>query len=213
MLDSVMRPLIEPSLNKAADQIAKYNIHPNIISLTGLVIGLVGCFAIAIQAYMPALLLLIANRVLDGLDGAVARQRGETDFGGFLDIICDLIFYSAFVFFFALGHPHHILAATFLLFSYVGTGCSFLAYAVIAAKKGMSTDINGNKSFFHAAGLAEGTETFLFMIFVCLMPGYFTFFAFIFGIMCWVTTIGRCFEAWRAFSPIEQNYDDADNIR
>ncbi len=212
MLDSMIRPYITPSLDKLAEKVDSYHIPANLITLAGLGIGLVGCFFIAVQSYFFGLILILLGRLFDGLDGAVARRKGPTDFGAYLDIVCDFIFYAAFVFFFVMALPNHYLAGLFLLFSYIGTAASFLAYAIIAEKRGLSTEANGPKSFFHATGLAEGTETIAFMALACLFPVYFSVFAFLFGILCWITTVGRIMQAWRTFSPIEQNYDEAESI-
>lgn len=212
MLDSILRPYINPSLDKAAEKISEYKIPANVLTLAGFAIGLTGCFFIAIQSYMFGLIFILVNRLLDGLDGAVARRSTPTDFGAYLDIVCDMIFYAAFVFFFVMTLQPHQMAGLFLLLSYMGTGASFLAYAIIAEKRGLSTEANGQKSFFNTGGLAEGTETILFMVLVCLFPAHFSGFAFLFGIMCWITTISRSMTAWRAFSAMEQNYDDAERI-
>ena len=66
-------------------------------------------------------MLLLLNRLLDGLDGAVARAAGSTDLGGFLDITMDFLVYSAIPFAFVLKDPGNALAAAFLIFSFVGT--------------------------------------------------------------------------------------------
>ena len=88
---------------------------------------------------MIALLLILLNRVADGVDGAIARRLGSTDLGGYLDILCDFIFYAAVPLGFALARPENGAAAAFLIFSFVGTGSSFLAYAAIAAKRGLES--------------------------------------------------------------------------
>lgn len=213
MLDSLIRPHIDPFLNKAAEAIEPYNIPANLLTLAGFAIGLVGCFFIAVQAYIPGLILILINRVMDGLDGAVARKQGPSDFGAYIDIVSDMVFYAAFVFFFVMTQSTWHLAGLFLIFSYMGTGASFLAYAIIAEKRSLRTARNGKKSFFHMSGLAEGSETILFMVIVCLAPGFFAPLAFLFGLMCWITTIGRCMDAWRTFSALEENYDQAESIR
>jgi len=127
----------------------------------------------------------LINRFFDGLDGAVARRNGITSLGGFLDITCDFIFYSAVILGFALAAPEqNSLAATFLIFSFIGTGASFLAFAAVAEKHGISSEAHGQKAFYYLEGLAEGTETILFYIIICLFPGYFPALAVIFGINC-----------------------------
>ena len=155
---------------------------------------------LAAQQYVPALIAIAINRLLDGLDGAVARHAGKTDFGGYLDIVCDFIFYSAVVFGFALARPvENALAAAFLILSFVGTGSSFLAYAILAAKHGMTTTLRGSKAIYYLGGLTEGAETILFFAAICLLPHLFPVLAVIFGALCWVTTVTRILAARRAF--------------
>ena len=147
---------------------------------------------------MTGLVLLLLNRLGDGLDGAVARRRGITDLGGFLDIVLDFIVYAGVVFAFALADPTaNALAAAFLIFSFMGTGSSFLAFAVMAAKLGLATEARGRKSLYYLGGLTEGTETLLVFVAFCLFPGAFPALALVYGLLCWLTTLGRILTAWQ----------------
>jgi phosphatidylglycerophosphate synthase len=143
------------------------------------------------------LTLILLNRLADGLDGAVARRTRLTDFGGYLDILCDFIFYAAVAFGFALGRPENAIAAAFLMLSFVGTGTSFLAYAIMAAKRQVTTDLRGAKSLYYIGGLTEGTETIAVFVAFCLFPGAFAPLAYVFGALCWLTTASRIATAWR----------------
>ena len=150
--------------------------------------------ALALGAYEAALGLILANRVADGLDGALARHTAVTDLGGFLDTVADFLFYSAVPFAFALAAPERALAAAFLIFSFVGTGVSFLAFAAIAARRAMITERYGVKSIYYLGGLAEGTETILVFAAMAVRPDWFVPLAYGFGMLCWVTTALR---VWR----------------
>jgi phosphatidylglycerophosphate synthase len=148
--------------------------------------------AVMAEAYGVGLVLFAANRLADGLDGAVARRTRLTDLGGFLDITLDFIVYAGMAFAFAVADPAaNALAAAFLLFAFMGTGSSFLAFAVMAAKRGITTDLRGRKSLYYLGGLAEGTETILFLALACLLPDQFAALALVFGLACWVTTAAR----------------------
>jgi len=138
---------------------------------------------------------------MDGLDGAIARQSTLSDFGGFLDIVCDFIIYSGIVFAFGMAQPDRLMAVSFLIFSFVGPMSSFLAYAIMAAKNDKHCTKRGRKSFYYLGGLCEGTETAAFLIFVCLFPDWFNPAAYTFGALCWLTTIGRVYMAWNHFEP------------
>jgi phosphatidylglycerophosphate synthase len=168
------------------------------VTVLGFAMGLSAVPAIALEAYPAALLLILLNRLADGLDGAMARRTRKTDRGGFLDITLDFIFYASIPFAFALADPlHNALAAAFLIFSFVGTGCSFLAYAIMAAKRGISTDLRGQKSLYYLGGLTEGTETIVAFVLACLWPAYFPLIAWLFGGLCWLTTATRVAVAWQ----------------
>ncbi len=199
MLDRHLRPLIDPPLAWLARGLAARGIEANAITLMGFGFGLAGCLAVAYEAYLPALLLLAVNRLADGLDGAVARERGLSEFGGYLDIVCDFIVYNALVVGFALAQPEAQVAALFLMLSFAGTGTSFLAYAILAAKRGQTNERQGRKSFYYLGGLAEGTETILFFALCLLFPSLFALLAWIFAGLCLLTTLGRVVMAWRAF--------------
>jgi hypothetical protein len=86
-----------------------------------------------------------------------------------------------------------------LLFSFMGTGSSFLTYAIIAAKRGETTEIRGRKSLYYLGGLTEGTETFAFLAAICIFPQAFVPLAYLFAAACWITTVSRMLAAVRAF--------------
>jgi len=199
MLDRFVRPWIDPPLNSAGRLLAAAGVSANAVTLGGFTVGLVAIPAIGTSHYIAGLALLLVNRLSDGLDGAVARVRGPTDLGGYLDIVCDFILYSGWAFAFALADPDNAIPAAFLMLSFMGTGSSFLAYAIFAAKRGITTEISGSKSLYYLGGLTEGTETILIFMAFCLAPQYFAALAWAFAAACWVTTISRILAASRRF--------------
>lgn len=200
MLDAYARRLIDPPLNRAGRALAQAGISANAITLSGTLIGLMTVPALWIEAYGLALALIAVNRLFDGLDGAVARHSRSSDLGGYLDIVGDFLFYSAVPFGFALADPGaNALAAAFVIYSFIGTGASFLAYAILAAKRGRTTTRRGAKSFYYMGGLAEGTETIAFLVAACLFPSAFATLAILFGTLCWITTLGRILATARTF--------------
>ena len=194
MLDTTLRPIIDPPLQKFAALFKHGFITGNYITVTGFIFGLTACAAVCAQLYALAFILIILNRLCDGLDGAVARARNESsDFGGYLDILLDFMIYAGFPFAFALGLGNlvAIQAAAFILFSFICSGVSFLAYAIIAAKRDMQTTAQGQKSFFYSKGLMEGTETILFLLLLCVMPQNFVILCCVFGMLCILTGLAR----------------------
>ena len=199
MLDAPIRKLIDPPLNWVAARLVAIGLGANAVTVVGFAVGAAGCVAIGLKWYIVALVLILLNRLADGLDGPIARRTGATDLGGFLDVVLDTVFYSGVPFAFAVSDTTLTLPAAFLIYSFVGTGGSFLAYAVIAAKRGMSTAVHGRKSFFYSVGLMEGTETVVFLVLFCLLPQYFAVLAWVFGGLCWVTTALRIASGVAAF--------------
>lgn len=199
MLDAQVRRIIDDPLDATGRWLAGVGVRANPVTVAGFVVGMAAVPALAVEAYGWALVAIIINRVADGLDGAVARAVGTTDFGGYLDIVLDFIFYSAVVFGFVLARPENAVAASFLMLSFVGTGASFLAYAIIAAKKGVETSTRGRKSFFHMGGLTEGTETIGLFVLISLVPDWFVPAAWIFGVMAFITAASRIAIAWESF--------------
>lgn len=199
MLDAALRRVIDPLLDAAGRRLARIGVAANAVTIGGFAIGVLAVPALATGRYDLALAAILVNRLADGLDGAIARAVGPSDLGGYLDIVLDFLFYSAVVFGVALGRPHEALWAAFLIFSFVGTGSSFLAYAIVAAKRGVTTEARGRKSIFYLGGLAEGTETIATLVLICLFPEAFPWIAAVFGAMCWITTAGRIGHAVRAF--------------
>lgn len=200
MLDGWMRRIIDAPLNRAGRRLAALGIGADAVTVAGLGLGLVAAALIAAGApALWALAPLLASRLADGLDGGVARARGKTDFGGFLDITCDFLFYGAIPLAFVLRDPANGAAGAFLLCSFYVNGASFLGYAILAEKRGLTTRARGEKSLYFTAGLLEGTETIAFFTLLCLWPGGFMPLAWAFGALCFATALGRVLLARRVF--------------
>ncbi|MBP3958301.1 CDP-alcohol phosphatidyltransferase family protein [Gemmata sp. G18] len=199
MFDARLRRLIDDPLDRLAAVMARCGLSANVVTVTGFAFGAAACAALAFCQYEAALALIALNRVADGLDGALARRLGPTDLGGYLDIALDFLFYSGVPFFFAVGRPEFALPACFLVFSFVGTGSSFLAFSAFAAKRGITTEARGKKAIYYLGGLTEGAETIAVFVLVCLFPDLFAWFAWIFGGMCWLTTATRLATAVETF--------------
>ncbi|ETI58731.1 CDP-alcohol phosphatidyltransferase family protein [Marinomonas profundimaris] len=198
MLDTFFIKSLKTPLRLMAMGLNKVGVKANWITLLGFFIGILVLPALYFGNTVLALVFIVINRVLDGLDGAVARVQGPTDLGGYLDITLDFIFYSAVIFGFALMNPiENALAASFLIFSFMGTGSSFLAFAIMAEKRKIERLEYGNKSLYFLGGLAEGAETIAFLVLICLLPAHFSLLAYVFGGICWITTATRIYAGYR----------------
>ncbi|RKF13765.1 CDP-alcohol phosphatidyltransferase family protein [Alginatibacterium sediminis] len=200
MLDRYAIEVIRAPLHHSAKVLNKFSIRPNQVTLAGFALGLSVLPALAFEHYGLALIIILLNRIMDGLDGALARIQGPSDFGGYLDIVCDFIFYSAVVLGFALADPQaNSLASATLIFCFMGTGSSFLAYAVMAAKRNIENPIYPHKSLYYLGGLTEGSETIAVFVIFCLLPNYFAPIALGFGALCVITTVTRILSAKATF--------------
>jgi phosphatidylglycerophosphate synthase len=200
MLDGWIRRRIDPPLDRAGAALARAGVGADAVTLAGLALGLLAAGLIAAGAPgWAALLPLLGGRVADGLDGAIARARGRSDFGGFLDIVCDFAVYGAVPLAFALRDPANAPAAAALLAAFYLNGASFLGFAILAAKRGMEGGPRGQKSLYYTAGLLEGTETIAFFALLCLWPAAFVPAATGFAALCVVTALARIVLAARTF--------------
>ncbi len=201
MLDARLRPLIDPPLNALGRVLAELGVTANAITSIGIALGIGAGAALAQGQFTLALVVIIVNRLLDGLDGPVARITGPTDFGGYLDIVADFLFYLAVPLGFGLAAPQNLIPALVLACCFGFTGISFLAFATLAAKRGLETTAHGRKSFFYSTGIAEGTETIIVFILCCLWPAHFPTIALAYAGLCILTVIQRTAAAWAAFKP------------
>jgi len=202
MLDAYARKLIDPPLDRVGGLLARIGISANAVTLVGLGLGLLAAVSIVFGQFTLALWLVLASRVADGLDGAIARASTRTDFGGYLDITADFAFYGAIPLAFILHDPAtNGIAGAVLLLSFYVNGASFLGYAILAAKKGLDTHAQGIKSLYYSNGILEGTETILFFVLLCLAPRFFMPLAWLFAIACFATAILRVWGAYQAFGP------------
>ena len=201
MLDRHMRPLIDPPLAWLGGALARVGVSANAVTLAGLALGLAAALCITQGLMLEALALVLASRLADGLDGAVARARGPSDFGGYLDISADFLFYGAVpLAFVALDPAANALAGAVLLVSFYFNGATFLGFAILAERKAMRSDAHGIKSLYFTDGLLEGTETIAFFVLLCLFPGWFASLAWGFAALCFLTAGARILLAHRVFS-------------
>ena len=199
MLDRFIVPVITPLLIPIVKQLDKRHIHADHVTLVGFVFGLLAVPFLAAQLWYWALLMILINRILDGLDGALARyQHQSNDAGGYLDICVDFLFYAAIPVGFALADPaQNALASVVLLAVFIGTGSSFLAFAIPAEKHHLTRPQFTNKSFYFLNGLTEGTETIAFFVAFCLWPAYFSELAYLFATLGTITIFTRIHGGYR----------------
>ncbi len=201
MLDRFALRLIQPAVRALARPLAATGISANALTWGGFAMGMLGAALITQAAYGTALLAMVGSRLCDALDGAVARQTQPTDLGGFLDITLDFVFYASIPLAFALADPtRNALASAVVLAAFVGTASSFLAFAALAAKRGMHSLDYPGKSFYFLGGLTEGTETLAFFAAACVWPAHFAQLAYGFAALCGLTLASRLRWGMQAFA-------------
>ncbi|MGB8819230.1 MAG: CDP-alcohol phosphatidyltransferase family protein [Rhizobiaceae bacterium] len=200
MLDGVARKAIDPILDRLGSALARSGATANAVSLAGFALGVLATIAIASAWWWTGAVLILLSRLCDGLDGVVARQKGATDFGGYLDIVLDFAFYGMIPFAFALADPpQNALPAAALILSFYINGASFLAYAILAEKHKLTEVPRGKKSIFFTTGLAEASETLAVFTIACVKPDWFPVLAYGFAAICFWTAVNRILEAKSRF--------------
>lgn len=200
MFDRSVSQMMAPAIQRLAHQSRRLGLSANQLTLLGFLLGLFAALLIAFGAYLAGAVFILVSRLLDALDGAVARLTQATDAGGFLDIALDFVFYASIPLAFAFSDPaRNALPAAVLLAAFIGTGSSFLAFAVMAAKRGLRNLATPKKSFYFLGGLTEASETLLCFVAMCVWPGQFIELAYGFAALCSITTVTRIWWGWKAF--------------
>ena len=191
MLDAQIKKHIDPIVEVIGGRLHELGVSANQITVLGLLLGVVAGALISFELYLGGLLFVALSRLMDGLDGAIARASRKTDLGGYLDIVFDFVFYGLVPLAFAVARPENAVPAAALLFVFYANGASFLAFAIMAEKRKLSTMSHGSKSLYFTGGLAEAGETYLAFALFCLLPDWFGVIAYSFAALTAVTTVSR----------------------
>ncbi len=195
MLDSALRARLAPSLDSAASRLERAGVRPAAVTAAGLAVGVGACVAAALGTWHVALVAWLVNRILDGLDGPLARRRGATDFGGVLDFVADFVVYGGFVVAVAIAVPDARVACAALLAAYLLNNVAQLSFASLVEKRRL--EFGDERSLRLTPGLTEGTETIIAYVAFCLVPGEARWVAWTFTAMVLVTVGQRLLMARR----------------
>ena len=199
MFDVALRRLVDPALIRVAGWVSGARISANALTISGAGLGLGAAFCIAQSHFAAALVFIVLSRIFDGLDGAIARINGPTELGGYLDILCDYVFYLSVPVAFAWIDPANQMPALILVASFTLTAVSFLAFAAIATRRPSDGGTHGPKAFIYSTGLMEGGETIAFFVLFCLFPAFFPTLAIVFAALCLLTVMQRMVLAAKSF--------------
>jgi phosphatidylglycerophosphate synthase len=170
--------LIASPLDPLAVAMARIGIRASTVTLVGFMVGLGGVALIVTEQYATALLFLALNRICDILDGMLARVRGPTAIGGFLDATLDVVVYAMIPFAFALSRQQDALAAAFLLLGFVVAAVPVLATRIFSSPRSWNDDFV----------LCGHTENFFVVVLLCLAERWtFTPLAYLYGSLCFLS--------------------------
>ncbi len=160
---------IKPQFQKLIEPICvildKLNIHPNFLTILGVIICTIGSYFIVVGQWTTAVIIITLGEILDGLDGVLARISGKVSkFGSILDSICDrvieIIGIGAIMIFYinnpTMG-PHYNIYLVYL----ITTGGMLISY-IRGRAEGAGLKCNG--------GLMQKAERALFLA-ICLLLG------------------------------------------
>ncbi len=149
-------------------------VRANSLTGAGFAVGVGACVSIVADRWWLALGLWLMNRLIDGLDGSVARRMGPTRLGGFIDIMADFAIYGGMLVAIGIAVPEARVASLVVFLGYYLNGAAFLAWSSLVAERTLSdegTDHEGDeRSLNFPAGLAEGTETIIAMAIILALP-------------------------------------------
>lgn len=194
MFDDLLRRLKDRLLTPVAARIGR-RVHPNTLSVVALACGLAAGALAAQRAYTAALVLWALNRVLDGLDGTLARVSGrQSDFGGYLDILLDFVVYAAVPI--GLAHGAHSPAVTYaalwLVASFFVNAASWMYLAAILERRAAGAAARGElTTITMPPGIVAGTETVVLYSLFLLLPTRLTMLFTVMAVLVGVNVVQR----------------------
>lgn len=213
MFDAPARRLLAPVLDRGGAILADAGVPASAVTATGFAAGVGACVAVAERSWHLGLMLWLINRLLDGLDGPVARRHGASERGGFLDIVADFAIYAGFVLAIAVAVPGARLACLALLVAYYLSGTAFLALSSLLERQRNNPDpprryrYSDGRSLRFVGGLAEGTETILAYTAFCLFPDHAALIAWVFTAMVAITAVQRTLVGTWLLTPADATPD------
>ncbi len=196
--DDQLRELKERVLIPPADTIGKF-VHPNTVSLIGFCLGVAAGGAVLAGQMAVGVVLWALNRIIDGLDGTIARRTGrQTDFGGYLDILLDFAVYAWVPLAFAIQADSRnvFLALGFLLGSFYLNAGSWIMLAAILERRNLYTTVE-QTTVIMPSGLIEGAETIAFFTAFFIWPGQLVVIFTLMGVLVLYTVMQRLIWAYR----------------
>lgn len=189
MLDRQLRARLAPALEPVARRASGRGVRARTVTAAGLVVGIGACVAASLAIWPLALVLWLANRLIDGLDGPLARLEGPTDLGGLYDFLADFVVYGGFVVAVAVAEADARVACTALLAAYLLNNVALLSFSSLIERRGLA--MGDERSLRFTGGLTEGFETIVAYSLICLFPGAAELIVWVFTAMVLATVVQR----------------------
>ena len=175
MFDTQLRPLKDGVFDPCCRFLPLF-ITPLQITIAAFLAGQLSCLFATQQRVILSLTFWAMNRILDCLDGALARYRETaSDLGGFLDLLADFILYSLIPI--AVAHGTESISATWrgvaVLESTFHVNNFILFYVAAVAEKRRATSAKASKeltSVIMQPALIEGMESAVIFTLMLAFP-------------------------------------------
>jgi phosphatidylglycerophosphate synthase len=169
------------------------HVPPMVISISALLVGLLAAYTAFKGQYLWAFVLWYLNRMLDGLDGLIARlTNGQSDLGGYVDILIDFIVYAALPIGLVTGSASNerYISLVFMLAAFYVNTASWMYLAAILEKRA-AHDPDTQTTIVMPAGIIGGFETIIAYGIFLLFPAYITILFSSFAALVLITTLQR----------------------
>ena len=205
MVDHLLRRPKEQVMAPVA-RLVGHRIAPTTLTLISFSFGLAAVASIWQGLYGLGCGLWLLNRIVDGLDGTVARKTStQSDWGGYLDILLDTVIYALVPFSLVLAdsRPEHWIALAVLLSSFYINAVSWAYLAAVLEKRNAGAKAQGElTSITMPTGLIEGTETVIFFTAFILLAQWLVWLYWAMALLVVVTLVQRLVWAARTLGAL-----------
>ncbi|MDX2060144.1 MAG: CDP-alcohol phosphatidyltransferase family protein [Gemmatimonadales bacterium] len=172
MFDERFRRFIAPGLGRPARALRAIGVTPNQVSVAGFLVAVGAAGAIASGRPVVGISLWLGSRLLDALDGAVAREgQVGSAFGGYLDVVLDMAAYSLMAVAYAAGQPEQRMLWLLVLTGYVLAITTTAVLSSLLERRQVAVPGN-NRSVQFTPGFAEAGETSIVYVALALRPDW-----------------------------------------
>lgn len=196
MMDEELRRRAKRFYRPLVLVLVRLGVSANALTGVGLGVGVLCLVAVALGANLVGVVLWLLNRLLDGLDGELARAREESsDLGTFVDLVADFFVYGGLAVALAVQHPEARLALVVLVFAYYVNGSTFLVLSQMLQRSDVERLTERGLHFRRS--LAEGFETIVAGVLMLLLPGHVEVVAWVFAGVVLVSAAQRVLDGRR----------------